>query len=107
MPRGDWWPAWRERFTAGYVETPTGCHEWQKARNNRGYGVIYFEGKLHLAHRASWFATHGTWPTPGMVIDHICENKGCVNVAHLRELTNAENIRRTNPTYGTKNAEVA
>jgi len=98
MPRGDHWNDWRLRLTQGSEPNPeTGCLEWQRSKNNRGYGVIYFDGKLHLAHRAAWFAEHGAWPADGMVTDHICENKMCVNVEHLRELTNGENIMRAHP----------
>jgi hypothetical protein len=100
MPRGDHWPNWRERMAANILETATGCHEWQASRNSRGYGVIWFDGKLHLAHRAAWLAFHGGWPSPGLVVDHVCENKGCVNATHLRELTSADNIRRSVPNYG-------
>lgn len=94
MPRGDHWPEWRERLATGYEVSPDGCHLWKRAVNNRGYGVIWFGGKLHLAHRAAWLATHGTEPTFGKVLDHICEVKRCVNPDHLRELSNSENIRR-------------
>ncbi|WIA95824.1 HNH endonuclease signature motif containing protein [Curtobacterium sp. MCBA15_004] len=74
-----------------------GCHIWDAATNSRGYGVVWFQGKAHLAHRVAWFLEHGTWPTEGLVIDHICEVKRCVNVAHLRELTNSANLRRAYP----------
>lgn len=97
MPRGDWWPDWRERLSTGYAETATGCHEWHRSRNNKGYGVIHAEGKLRLAHRVAWFAHYGEWPTKGLVVDHICENKACVRIEHLRLLTNSENIRRAFP----------
>ena len=97
MPRGDFWPDWRERLASGYTVTANGCHEWNGSKNNKGYGVIWFDGRLHLAHRAAWLAAYGAFPAPGLVTDHVCENKGCVNVAHLRELTNAENIKRAYP----------
>lgn len=79
------------------VDATTGCHIWQRARQTRGYGVVWFEGKVRLAHRVAWFLEHGAWPTAGLVVDHICENKACVNVAHLRELTNGDNIQRAYP----------
>lgn len=79
------------------VDPNTGCHEWQKARNSRGYGVVWHDGRLRLAHRVSFFLAHGRWPAAGLVVDHICNNKGCVNAAHLRELTNSQNLRRASP----------
>lgn len=97
MPRGDFWPDWRERLSTGYAESASGCHEWNRSRNSKGYGVIYMEGKLRLAHRVAWFDHYGEWPTKGLVVDHICENKACVRVEHLRLLTNGDNIRRAYP----------
>jgi hypothetical protein len=97
MPRGDYWPHWRVRLASGYTEADSGCHEWNGSKNNKGYGVIWLEGKLRLAHRAAWFAAYGEWPTPGLVVDHICENKSCMRLEHLRLLTNGENIMRAYP----------
>lgn len=73
------------------------CIIWPKAKNSRGYGVQWFEGKVRLAHRVSWFQKHGRWPADDMVIDHICETKACVNAEHLRELPNHLNLRRAYP----------
>lgn len=97
MPRGDFWPHWTERLAKGARETGGGCHEWTGSRNSKGYGVIWFDGKLRLAHRAAWLAHCGEWPTPGLVVDHICNNPACIRIDHLRLLTNSENIRRAYP----------
>jgi len=83
------------RLAAGSVEGPGGCLLWTKAKNSRGYGVLYHDGKVRLAHRVAWFLARGDWPTPGLVVDHICEVRHCVRPEHLRELTNAANIART------------
>lgn len=80
-----------------YTVVSTGCHLWNKARNSRGYGVLWFDGRLHLAHRLAWLMEHGDWPAPGLYIDHICNVKECVNPAHLRELPNHLNLRRAIP----------
>lgn len=80
-----------------YAVQPNGCHLWLKAKNSRGYGVVWHEGKLHLAHRVAWLLSRGDWPRAGLVVDHICDVKACVNPEHLRELTNSENLRRAIP----------
>lgn len=80
-----------------FVVNANGCHTWQKARNNRGYGVVWHDGKLRLAHRVAWFLEFGQWPADGLVLDHICCVKSCVNAAHLREITNHSNLRRAIP----------
>lgn len=85
----------RSRFI--YVVSPGGCHIWQKAINTRGYGVFWLDGKLRLAHRVAWFWEHGRWPVDGLVLDHRCEVKACVNVEHLREVPNHVNLRRAIP----------
>lgn len=47
-----------------------------------------------LAHRAIWQHVHGAIPE-GMTVDHICHERRCINVDHMRLLTNYENARRT------------
>lgn len=41
-------------------------------------------------HRVSWLLS-GMKVTKGLVLDHRCENKKCINPLHLREVTVAEN----------------
>lgn len=47
------------------------------------------------AHRAAWVYFTKEQIPAGMVIDHLCRNKRCVNPDHLRMITNFENARRT------------
>jgi len=80
----------------------TECWEWRGA-SNRGYGYLYTgwaeraDGTRHdrftQAHRFSYELMVGPIP-PGLVIDHLCLNKGCVNPAHLEPVTIAENTTR-------------
>lgn len=88
-----------------YEVTASGCHIWQRARNSRGYGVVWHDGKVRLAHRVAWFLQRGSWPQPDRVLDHICEVKACVNPEHLRELENWQNVRRHYPAKSDKRAE--
>ncbi len=68
------------------------CWDWQGSKIN-GYGDINFEGKRWKAHRLVWILLVGEIPI-GLVLDHVCRNKGCVNPDHLEPVTDRENIRR-------------
>ena len=84
------------KFHTHYTINPiTGCHVWHGCIHTRGYGCMWFDGRLQLAHRIAWQIAGRELPTGGLVLDHICEVKPCVNVEHLRVLTNRENIMRS------------
>lgn len=89
-------PSPHSRFESK-TESGPACWEWIGATNNRGYGVFRLDGRTQLAHRAAWFFEHGDWPNPDRVLDHVCNNKTCVNPEHLRELMNWQNLRRAIP----------
>ena len=90
-------PTVSRHWGTSYVVDSNSCHVWQRAKQTRGYGVVWFDGKVRLAHRVSWFLAHGAWPAPDKVLDHACDNKSCVNVDHLREMDNYANLRRAIP----------
>jgi hypothetical protein len=72
----------------GY-ETP--CWIWQGAQI-RGYGRA---GRAGLAHRVYFEKEHGPLPS-GTQLHHLCEQRLCVNPAHLAPLVQSEHRRRHN-----------
>lgn len=70
------------------VSTP--CALWAGPLNERGYGL---DGG-RAAHKVAWQAKHGALPA-GLVLDHLCRNRACVNVDHLEAVTQRENLMRS------------
>ena len=69
----------------------TNCIESKKGITTNGYSRIRTEQGLIQAHRWAWEIVNGKI-ADGLVIDHICRNKKCVAVDHLRLVTQQENI---------------
>lgn len=66
------------------------CLIWIASTAN-GYGRMSIDGeKNRSAHRYAWERVNGPVPD-GMYIDHICWNKACVNVEHLRLASPSQN----------------
>ena len=80
-----------EAFKSRTVESPeTGCLIWTGAKTSTGYGHLGKGGKNYKAHRYAWERANGPIPD-GMFVDHMCHNALCVNVEHLRVVTNGQN----------------
>lgn len=73
-----------------YYGTP--CMPWPGVIEC-GYGTLRVRGKTTYAHRAIYENVNGPVPD-GMVLDHLCRNRDCVNPDHLEPVTNKENILR-------------
>lgn len=70
----------------------TGCREFTGKHLVEGYGVTWHGGRSWMAHRLSWSILRGRIPT-GMLIDHLCRNRRCIEPTHLR-VTDSEGNNR-------------
>ena len=62
------------------------CLRWSGKTNEHGYGLKRVGEQFRLAHRLAYEAEHGPIPD-GMVIDHLCRVRECVNTSHMEVVT--------------------
>lgn len=75
------------------VEKTEGCWNWTAAKNQYGYGIFAITKKdLHPSHRFAYQLAMGDIPA-GMQVDHICRNRACLRIEHLRIVTPAQNCQ--------------
>jgi hypothetical protein len=82
-----------ERLMERVIPEPnSGCWLWTGGLYARGYGMAFLPGgKPVLAHRAMLIA-HGIDVPSNKIVMHTCDLLCCVNPAHLRVATQAENL---------------
>ena len=90
-------PAWAARFRSKVLDLnlESGCLVWLGGISDTGYGNFTIgPGERLNAHRTAWLLEYGELPPPHLVLDHLCRNRWCVNVAHLEAVTPSVNVLR-------------
>lgn len=82
------------------LDADTGCWISNYSTASHRYAQIaWFDGEVQrngTAHRAAYVHHSGEQIPEGMVVDHRCSTRRCVNPSHLRLLANWENAARQN-----------
>lgn len=72
----------------------TGCWLWTGAVNEKGYGVVWWQGKRRKLHRVVFELVHGRKPRRDRQLLHSCATRACCAFGpggHLREGTQKMN----------------
>lgn len=73
--------------------TDNGCWQWTGSIGLKGYGLTSYKDISYSAHKFIYQLLKGEVPA-GLVLDHLCRNRSCVNPKHLEIVTQQVNLLR-------------
>ena len=76
------------------IDDETGCWHWLGYIDKGGYGAYNYDGHYTSAHRAVWQLHYDITLPRHLQVDHLCQQRDCVNPAHLQVTTAMTNMRR-------------
>ena len=82
-----------DRLFEKILVSETGCLIWLGTRSGRGYGTFHLNGRNVAAHRVVYERVYGPIPD-GLLPDHLCRVRLCVNPRHIELVTNKVNLLR-------------
>lgn len=71
-----------------------GCWLWTRSCSPDGYGWASLNNRTYQAHRLVYTLVKGDIPE-GLMIDHLCRIRACVNPAHMEPVSARENQQRS------------
>lgn len=84
----------RGRISERLSVADDGCWLWTGGNFTRnGYARIWVDNRRVMVHRLLYEIAYGPI-ADGLVLDHLCRVRRCVNPAHLEEVTSGENVLR-------------